>query len=302
MAQSAALKKREQKSLEESRKFHVNPNRKEPDPGNSRTVEGRALYKKDNISYWSRRSFSFSKNKQEELSCDQHAIWAGTLDGQIREQFGNRNRGEIRVLDMGTGPGFFAILLAELGYRVTAADYTAAMLVQAKRNAGELAESIYFLQMDAQNLSFPDGSFDVIVSRNLTWNLSEPEQAYREWCRVLVPGGLLLNFDANWYAYLYDNKAMTAHLEDRRNVSRSELGDDRAGTDVEAMESIAKRAPLSLQRRPEWDIHLLKTLGMTAAADREIWKTVWTEKERINNASTPMFLVSAVKETAALCS
>lgn len=58
--------------------------------------------------------------------------------------------------------------------------------------------------MDAQNLTFHDNMFDVIVSRNLTWNLDSPAKAYREWYRVLKPGSILLNFDANWYAYLYD--------------------------------------------------------------------------------------------------
>ena len=36
-------------------------------------------------------------------------------------------------------------------------------------------------------------------------------------------------------------------------------------------------------------------LGLQAAADTEIWRQVWTREERINNASTPMFLVEARK-------
>ena len=56
---------------------------------------------------------------------------------------------------------------------------------------------------DVQNLeNIQDGSFDVIVTRNLTWNLEEPQKAYQEWCRVLKKGGILLNFDAGWYNYL----------------------------------------------------------------------------------------------------
>lgn len=252
-------------------------------------------YARDNISYWSKRSFSFSKNKQEELATDQHAVWSRTLDERIAAHFPDRSRETIKVLDIGTGPGFFAILLTELGYQVTAADYTKAMLLQAKHNAGELAVKIRFLQMDAQHLTFPDACFDVIVSRNLTWNLREPEQAYAEWCRVLKPGGLLLNFDANWYCYLYDAHALSGHLHDRENVCRSDVEDDRAGTDIESMESIAKRAPLSMQRRPQWDLKQLEELGMTAEADPDIWKTVWTRTELLNNASTPMFLVAANK-------
>lgn len=252
-------------------------------------------YARDNISYWSKRSFSFSKNRQEELATDQHAVWSRTLDERIVAHFPGRSREKIKVLDIGTGPGFFAILLSELGYQVTATDYTKAMLVQARYNAGELAKNIRFFQMDAQDLSFSDFSFDVIVSRNLTWNLREPEQAYAEWCRVLKPGGLLLNFDANWYRYLYDETALSGHLNDRENVCRSDVEDDRAGTDIDSMESIALRAPLSMQHRPQWDLNILEKYGMRAVADPDIWKSVWTKKELINNASTPMFLIWAYK-------
>ena len=40
---------------------------------------------------------------------------------------------------------------------------------------------------------------------------------------------------------------------------------------------------------------ILVELGMDTETDSEIWRTVWTREERINNASTPMFLVKAVK-------
>ena len=46
--------------------------------------------------------------------------------------------------------------------------------------------------MDAENPDFPDGTFDVIVSRNLTWTLPDAEHAYQEWFRVLKPGGHLV--------------------------------------------------------------------------------------------------------------
>jgi len=47
--------------------------------------------------------------------------------------------------------------------------------------------------------------------------------------------------------------------------------------------------------RPGWDLGVLRGLGLQAAADTEIWRQVWTREERINNASTPMFLVEARK-------
>ena len=200
-----------------------------------------------------------------------------------------------RVLDVGTGPGFFAIILAELGYQVTAVDYTASMLEEARRNAGALAGCIRFRQMNAEELTFPADSFDVVVTRNVTWNLRDPERAYGQWSRVLKPGGVLLNFDANWYRYLWDRGAEQAHARDRENLWASDVRDETAGTDVSAMEAIARQAPLSARMRPGWDLGVLRGLGLQAAADTEIWRQVWTREERINNASTPMFLVEARK-------
>lgn len=252
-------------------------------------------YTKANMTYWTGRAAGYSAVNQEELETTQHTVWKSTLQNAITSHFGDRKPETIRVLDIGTGPGFFAILLAELGYSVTAVDYTEAMLVEARKNAGALVSRIAFQQMNAEELTFDSHSFDVIVSRNLTWNLHHPDAAYTQWNRVLKEGGLLLNFDANWYRYLHDETAMDAHHADRQNVARQQVADDTAGTDVAEMERIARATPLSRKMRPDWDLHFLKSLGMKAHADQTIWHQVWTEAERVNNASTPMFLVHAVK-------
>lgn len=254
-------------------------------------------YEEENIHYWTNRTPGYSGVNRDELASNQRIVWRTVIAERIQARFPGRSPREMRVLDVGTGPGFFAIILAELGYSVTAVDYTASMLAAAKQNAGALASKITFLQMNAEAITFPDGSFDVLVSRNLTWNLRHPEQAYAHWARVLKPGGLLLNFDANWYRYLHDANARQGHLQDRENIQNSDVGDETAGTDVAAMEAIALQAPLSAKRRPDWDMDILRGLNMQARADKEIWQQVWTREERINNASTPMFLVEARKHT-----
>lgn len=250
-------------------------------------------YMGENIAYWTKRAPGYSDVNQEELKTSQKKVWSQALDSRIQNHFKGVHREAISVLEVGTGPGFFAIILAELGYQVTAVDYTKAMLDHAKKNAGAFAERISFQQMNAEDLSFCDNSFDVVVSRNLTWNLPAPQKAYAQWDRVLKPGGLLLNFDANWYRYLYDSTAKANHRLDRENVQISGAVDDTAGTDVAAMEAIARKAPLSKCARPQWDLEVLSRLGMDADADTEVWKQVWTKSEWINNASTPMFLVAA---------
>lgn len=252
-------------------------------------------YARENIAYWSKRASGYSDVNQQELASDQKIVWSQVLFHQIMKHYEGRQPQSLKVLDIGTGPGFFAIILAKMGFSVTGVDYTENMLKEAKHNAGVLADRIDFRKMDAMALDFPENSFDVIVSRNVTWNLPDPREAYRQWTRVLKPGGLLLNFDANWYRYLYDDAAMDSHLQDRENVARTAVEDDTAGTDVAAMEAIARKAPLSAKDRPKWDEKVLGNFGMTVLSDTDIWKTVWTRAERINNASTPMFLVRAVK-------
>ena len=151
--------------------------------------------------------------------------------------------------------------------------------------------------MDAEALTFPDGRFDVVLSRNLTWNLPHPKQAYREWARVLAPGGLLLNFDANWYAYLFDPAERAAYEQDRRNTAEAQIKDEYLCTEIDVMEGIAQKAPLSRIKRPDWDIRLLTELGMgQIQSDSQVWQKVWSREEKINFHATPMFLVSAVKD------
>lgn len=254
-----------------------------------------ATYEEENIHYWTHRASGYSAVNQEELATDQKAVWRGVIAGKIAGNHPGKRPDEIRVLDVGTGPGFFAIILAELGYQVTAVDYTASMLEEARRNAGALAGCIRFRQMNAEELTFPADSFDVVVTRNVTWNLRDPERAYGQWSRVLKPGGVLLNFDANWYRYLWDEEAELGHKRDRENLAVSDVRDENAGTDVDAMEAIARKTPLSRQHRPQWDLRVLSRFGIQASADENIWQRVWTKEERINNASTPMFLIEGRK-------
>lgn len=108
--------------------------------------------------------------------------------------------GKLKVLDVGTGTGFFAVLLAQAGHRVEGVDLTPAMLEEARALAAQRGLDITFREMDAQTLDYEDGCFDAVISRNLTWTLPDPERAYGQWFRVLKPGGVLLNFDADYAA------------------------------------------------------------------------------------------------------
>ena len=229
------------------------------------------------------------------LAMQGYSVSPDALAEVLLEQLPKKEKDQVQILDIGTGPGFFAILLAEEGYQVTAVDYTEQMLQEAKSNAADLADQISFKRMDAQNLEFPKETFDYIVTRNVTWNLEHPKRAYREWKRVLKPGGKILNFDANWYAYLYDDKLKLGYEQDRQRAKEEQVEDYYEGTDIAWMENIAKQVPLSPLKRPKWDLDVLKKIGLDCWADETIGERVLSDAEKINYQSTPVFMVCAVK-------
>lgn len=241
-------------------------------------------------SYWSRRADSYSAEVQYELTHKNEAVWMEVLEEYLKQAPGKE------VLDAGTGPGFFAIGLAKRGYQVSAVDYTVNMLEQAMKNAGVFSEKIHFFQMDVQALEFSDGCFDAVVTRNLTWNLEHPDQAYREWHRVLRKGGVLLNFDAGWYNYLFDDEKAKEYEKDRNNVSNAGIHDFDAYSESAKMEEISRRLILSRCKRPEKDIEMLHAAGFEeVSVDMRIGDRVWDETEKVNYGSRPMFLLRARK-------
>ena len=242
--------------------------------------------------YWTRRASSYTEVVKKNLADGWDSKWADELIKNFPKTEGRY----LKVLDIGTGPGFYAIILASRGYDVTAVDLSEGMLEQAKANAGELAEKIRFLKMDAQTLEFPDNEFDVIVTRNLTWNLPDPVKAYGEWRRVLRDGGVMLNIDSNWYAYLFDEKKKNEKQAERDCTVQAGVEDYESYDESWLMENISRTLPMGKLPRPHWDAVTLLTLGFkTVSADTSVSRRLWSREEMLNYASTPCFLIRAVK-------
>ena len=131
--------------------------------------------------------------------------------------------------------------------------------------------------MDAQNLSFPDGSFDCIVSRNVLWNLEHPERAYAEMLRVLRPRGIGIISDGNFYLHLYDRDYSELRENYKRESSERDEGShshfNKDNVDFGIIEELAKDMPLSRERRPQWDVDTLCRLGCDDISVR-IWRGV----------------------------
>ena len=249
--------------------------------------------------YWTNRARGYSEYNQQEMADARRTMWRDKLLSLLGNQFPEKEPKEIKILDAGTGPGFFAILLAEAGYQVTAVDYTEEMLKEAQSNAGGLAGCIVWKTGDAQALDVESNSFDAVVTRNVTWNLPRPDLAYKEWLRVLKPEGVLYNFDADWYGHLYNEEKRSSYEKDRRQTEEQNVEDYYSGTDIEKMEEIARQVPLSRLERPKWDLETMKKAGfLDVSCDEKVWKEVWTEEEIINNSTSPIFLLTGRKRDA----
>ena len=153
---------------------------------------------KEIAAYWGTRAQGYSERCKIDLIEDTKFDW---LDKICKYAPAKQ---QLNVLDIGCGAGFFSILMAKAGHNVTSIDYTENMVNSAIQNAVDAGVDIEVLQMDAQNLDFEDDTFDLIVTRNVTWVMEQPTKAYSEWIRVLQPGGRMINFDENQYLYLFD--------------------------------------------------------------------------------------------------
>jgi 2-polyprenyl-3-methyl-5-hydroxy-6-metoxy-1,4-benzoquinol methylase len=88
------------------------------------------------------------------------------------------------ILDVGTGTGRAALLLAEAGARVTGVDASEEMLAVARARAVEQHADVTFAPGDAHALAFPDRSFDAAVSLRVLMHTPQWRQCVAELCRV----------------------------------------------------------------------------------------------------------------------
>ncbi|MDR2797066.1 MAG: class I SAM-dependent methyltransferase [Treponema sp.] len=96
---------------------------------------------------------------------------------------------ETKVLDVGTGTGFVALLAAEQGLAVTGLDWSETMLSQAREKAAVRRLKVQWVQGFTETIPFQDNTFSLLCARHVLWTLAEPVRAFREWWRVLQPGG-----------------------------------------------------------------------------------------------------------------
>ncbi len=123
-------------------------------------------------------------------------LMTGGMDVAWRREVIGRARlaPDSQLLDLGAGTGDLAreALRQQPNCRVTAGDFTLAMMLAGKNRADARLD---WSAADALHLPFPPDRFDALVSGFLLRNVADLDQALREQLRVLKPGGRWVSLD-----------------------------------------------------------------------------------------------------------
>jgi len=116
------------------------------------------------------------------------------VEAALAEALGSQALG--RLLDVGTGTGRIAELLAPRATQVTAFDKSPEMLRVARARLQHLpAGSVDLIQGDFTALPFPDAAFDTVTFHQVLHYAQEPEAVLAEAARVTRPGGAIAVVD-----------------------------------------------------------------------------------------------------------
>lgn len=133
--------------------------------------------------FWDRDSETYDRSPSHALTDPvEAAAWRAALRRHLPEP-------GARVLEPGAGTGSVTLLLAELGYRVTALDLSEGMLAKARDKLAGY-EDVDFVIGPADRP--PPGPFDAVVERNMLWTNPDPVGSLVAWRDVTRPGGRLL--------------------------------------------------------------------------------------------------------------
>ena len=231
--------------------------------------------------YWSNRADSFEQQRLREFDSEKRERWLAELRRYLPQGK------TLHILDVGTGTGFFACLLAAEGHNTTGIDLTPNMIEHAKHMAAVLRLDAQFQLMDAEEPDFESESFDVLVTRNLTWTLPHIEKAYREWYRILKPGGILINFDADYCAALEN--------EDEHDLPANHAHKLVPDCMMQENDSITMEIGAYHGPRPQWDVQLLIEAGFErVTVDTGVYRRIYAEIDEFFNP-TPIFTIAAFK-------
>lgn len=133
--------------------------------------------------YWDRHSKSYDR---------QMAFFDRRLFGDSRDWVCRQAVGDVLEVAVGTG-----LNLAHYppDVKLTGVEFSSAMLKLARERSTSLSREIDLREGDAQQLDFPDATFDTVVCTFSLCAIPDERKAVAEMRRVLKPGGLLLLAD-----------------------------------------------------------------------------------------------------------
>src|SRR5438270_13403845 len=123
------------------------------------------------------------------LAAQAEAIWPQEEPIFLRHPL----RTDARVLDAGCGTGEITARLAGRfpQARFVGIDLEEPHLERARAQTARFGDRVRFQREDVLQLPFPDGAFDLAVSRHVLQAVSDAQRALDEMVRVLAPGGRL---------------------------------------------------------------------------------------------------------------
>jgi len=104
-----------------------------------------------------------------------------------------------KILEAGTGKGYFTLALARAGFHFTSFDISGAEQRYALLNLVYygMEKQVHLDIANAESLPYQDGFFDIIFAMNMIHHLSCADKVCDEFSRVLVPGGKMVLSDFN---------------------------------------------------------------------------------------------------------
>jgi ubiquinone/menaquinone biosynthesis C-methylase UbiE len=123
------------------------------------------------------RRFSVSKKRWAEWVFDQFEILS-----------------QSSILELGCGVGNLWLLNREWigeGWSVVLGDFSQGMIEEVRRNLAGIACDFRFAVMDAGEIPFGDGRFDVVIANHMLYHVADVPRTLEEIWRVLRPGGVV---------------------------------------------------------------------------------------------------------------
>ncbi|MFZ5645731.1 MAG: class I SAM-dependent methyltransferase [Bacillota bacterium] len=108
---------------------------------------------------------------------------------RLRREVINQVNGKILEVGVGTGKN---LPLYPPGSDVTGIDFSPEMLRRARARVANFRLNVRLIEMDAQNMDFPDNTFDTVVATCVFCSVPDPVKGFQEIKRVCKPGGQVI--------------------------------------------------------------------------------------------------------------